>query len=147
MYDLVLEDIVGFSTYKGLFFSTHSQCLYMNDRRSLIKFDDITWPSLHFIARSVFYRSAFHRLVCRMVNLWDVDLKFLGQFLILTLRMVQRIFKFPCPEVTFLDRSYLSLFRLSWHIIYRPMCYFKTYCGFCTAPWSTESTLLKINLC
>ena len=53
------------------------QCLEIDDRRSLSKFGDVTWPSLHFTDRSVFYRPAFYRLVCKIVNLWDIDLKFL----------------------------------------------------------------------
>ena len=54
-----------------------SQCLEIDDRRSLSKFGDVTWPSLHFTDRSVFYRPVFYRLVCKIVNLWDIDLKFL----------------------------------------------------------------------
>ena len=53
------------------------QCLEIDDRRSLSKFGDVTWPSLHFTDRSVSYRPAFYRLVCKIVNLWDIDLKFL----------------------------------------------------------------------
>ena len=53
------------------------QCLEIDDRRSLSKFGDVTWPSLHFTDRSVFYRPAFYRLVCKIVNLWDINLKIL----------------------------------------------------------------------
>ena len=38
------------------------QCLEIDDRRSLSKFGDVTWPSLHFTDRSVFCRPAFYRL-------------------------------------------------------------------------------------
>ena len=56
------------------------QCLEIDDRRSLSKVGDVTWPSLHFTDRSVFYRPAFYRLVSKIVNLWDVafNLKILG---------------------------------------------------------------------
>ena len=54
------------------------QCLEIDYRRSLSKFGDVTLPSLYFRDLSVFYRSAFYRLVCKIVNLWDIDLKFLG---------------------------------------------------------------------
>ena len=50
----------------------------MDDMRSLSTFSDIAWPNLHFTARSVFYWSAFYRLVCKIVNLCDIDLKFAG---------------------------------------------------------------------
>ena len=39
------------STYQKLW---NSQCLKIVDRRSLSKFDDITWPSCHFTDRFVF---------------------------------------------------------------------------------------------
>ena len=53
------------------------QCLEIDDRRPLSKFGDVTLPSSHFTDRSVFYRQAFYRLVCKIVNLKDIDLKFL----------------------------------------------------------------------
>ena len=64
--------------YKSCFFPTSStyqkhlnlgQCLETDDRRSLSKFGDVTWPSSHFTDRSVFYRPAFYRLACKIVNL------------------------------------------------------------------------------
>ena len=45
------------------------QCLEIDDRRPLSKFGDVTLPSSHFTDRSVFYRPAFYRLVCKLVNL------------------------------------------------------------------------------
>ena len=53
------------------------QCLEIGKRRSHNKFNDVTWPSSYFTDRSVFYRPPFYRLVCKIVNLWDIDLKFL----------------------------------------------------------------------
>ena len=44
------------------------QCLEIDDRRSLSKFGDVILVSLHFTDRSVFYRPAFYRLVCKIVN-------------------------------------------------------------------------------
>ena len=45
------------------------QCLELDKRRSLSKFGDVTLASSHFKDRSLSYRPAFHRLVCRIVNL------------------------------------------------------------------------------
>ena len=45
------------------------QCLEIDNRRPLSKFGDVTLPSSHFTDRSVFYRPAFYRLVCKIVNL------------------------------------------------------------------------------
>lgn len=40
-------------------------------------FGNFTWSSWHFIVRSVFYRPEFYKLICKIVNLVDIDLKFL----------------------------------------------------------------------
>ena len=53
------------------------QCLEIDDRRPLSKFGDFTLPSSNFTDRSVFYRPTIYRLVCKIVNLLDMDLKFL----------------------------------------------------------------------
>ena len=45
------------------------QCLEIDDRRPLSKFGDVTLSSSHFTDRSVFYRPAFYRMVCKIVNL------------------------------------------------------------------------------
>ena len=55
-----------------------SQCLEIDDRRSLSKFGDGALGSSHFTDHSVFYRPSFFRLVCKKINLGDIDLKFLG---------------------------------------------------------------------
>ena len=54
------------------------QCIEIDDSRSLSKFGDVMWPSLHFTYRSVFHRPAFYRMVCKIVNLYNINLKFLG---------------------------------------------------------------------
>ena len=43
--------------------------------RSLSKYNESTWHSLHYTARSVYYRPAFYRLVRKKGNLRDTDLK------------------------------------------------------------------------
>jgi len=45
----------------------------MDDRRPLRKSVDITCASSHFTDCSVFQRLAFYRLVCKIVNFWDID--------------------------------------------------------------------------
>ena len=92
-----------------------SQCLDIDSRKSLSKFGGVTLPSL-----SVFYRPAFYRLVCELVDLWDVDLRFQGRFSMLILTMVQILVKLPCVKYKFLETSYLSVFGLCWPIVYRP---------------------------
>ena len=76
----------------------------------------------HFTDCSVFYRPAFYRLVCKIVNLWDIDLKFYSQFLMLISTIVQNFVELPHVEGTFLKTSYLSVLGLCKLIIYRPVC-------------------------
>ena len=57
---------------------------------------------LDFIDRSVFYRRAFYRLVCKIVNLEDIDLKFLQSIFDIISDSCAK-----CSEVT-IPRSYIS---------------------------------------
>ena len=55
------------------------QCLDMDDITSLREFVEFTLPTSDFRGCSVSYRlafSAFYRLFCKIVNLWDIDMKF-----------------------------------------------------------------------
>ena len=45
-----------------------------------MRFGDIMGPHSHFTGHSVFYRPTYQGLICKIVNLSDVDVKFLGQF-------------------------------------------------------------------
>ena len=51
---------------------------YKHDMTLSTKFSDVTLPSLHFRARSVFCRLAFYRPPSEIVNIEDIDQKFLG---------------------------------------------------------------------
>ena len=50
-----------------------------DEMTSPFTFGKVTWPSLHSMGRSVFYRqlfSAYHRLFCKVTNLWEINLNF-----------------------------------------------------------------------
>ena len=51
----------------------------VDDMTSPIKFSDGSWPSFHFTYPSVFCRLSLYELVCKIVYLWYIDLKFSGQ--------------------------------------------------------------------
>ena len=52
---------------------------------------------------------------------------------------MQNFFKLPYLEVTFLETSYLCVFRLFRPIIYRPDELFHFFCRFCISPWRLTS--------
>ena len=95
--------------------------LDVDDMTSHIQFSDVPWPSLYFIVRSVFCRPLFYRLVCKIVNLWDVDLKFLGQISDINIDYPTQIFwRHHVQNLHLQKTGYLSVFRLFWPIVYRP---------------------------
>ena len=69
------QNQTGKSTYATRWFNN---CLRIDDITSASKFGGDTWLSLHFIARSVFCTSAFYRQFCKIANLSDIVLDFLG---------------------------------------------------------------------
>ena len=100
--------------------SKFGQCLEIDDRRSKLKFCDVTWPSLYFKDSSVFYRLVFFRLFCKIIDLLDTNLNFLGSIFDVNIDNCAN-----CCEVN-VRRSYISrnelfkLFSLFRPIIYRP---------------------------
>ena len=63
------------------------------------KFGEFTWPSLHFIGRSVFYRPAFGAIL-QIV---------LGLFLTSIVTILQKILKLACLEVAFLKIGFFVI--------------------------------------
>ena len=80
------------------------------------------WPLKMPFLDKPFYRAAFYRLVCKVVNLWDIDLKFLGSIFNVDIDYCAKFTlsrSYHILEVTFLETSNLSVFGLCRPIIYR----------------------------
>ena len=78
--------------------------------------------------------SGLYRLVCKVVNFWDIDLLFLGSVSNVKIDNCAKSIILLCLEHTFLETCYLSISKLCWPIVYRHY----EFCLF-TSSWSSTS--------
>ena len=100
--------------------SKFGQCLEIDDRRSKLKFCDVTWPSLYFKDSSVFYRLVFFRLFCKIIDLLDTNLNFLGSIFDVNIDNCANCCEVNVPRSYIFRNELFKLFSLFRPIIYRP---------------------------
>ena len=99
------------------------QCLEIDDRTPQSKFGDVTWLTLHFADRAVFYRPAFYRLVCKIVNSWDTELRFLVSLSDVDIDNCAKVRRVTIPRC-YISKSELFGRGLCRPIIHRPNEFF-----------------------
>ena len=82
------------------------QCLEIDDRRSLSKYGDVTWPNSHFTTQFAFYRSVLYTLVCRIINFSDIELKFAESISDVRIGSAAKLYQ------VIISRSYSSIYEI-----------------------------------